>query len=538
MTNKKSNLIKEYMKTIKSFEISSETYRWWKNFFALYPLSYYDILGQRENFVKENPNTDVDLYIHIPFCFKLCTYCYYYKEMFNKDKIIWYAKFVEDYIDFIAPAFRWFKFKNLYIWWGTPSLLNENLLENLLKKIKESFEFDPMASMDFEWNPLSLSESKIKILNKYWINRVSMWVQTLKQDILAQNNRWYQTLDSIKNVIENLKKHNIEDINIDLLIGLSEDEKEDFLYSLEVFSKLDINTIVAYWLSPTSEYIKKFFENNQEKFFKNLNLQVDNIHKSLSKEIHKFNFEHYNIDKESKHCRWFNVRPKKCQKNAYSDIWNNSILGIWPSARSYINWKLIYNQISHIPEKFEWRNVDILWKNIVLEDEILFNIIIDIRDKGMLDKIDFKNKFGIDIFEKYNESIDLLKNENIIKIYEEKIYFEDDVEKKVFGAMSFFSEEEIEKKLFYETKKWKHIIFEFDGNRILMTIWKNMNIYISNQINNKNIKKYHLFLKYIKSVYNIYQNNKENNEKTLVNFFGFVSQKNHFGKELKIYLWK
>jgi len=63
-----------------------------------------------------------------------------------------------------------------------------------------------------------------------------------------------------------------------------------------------------------------------------------------------------------------------------------------------------------------------------------------------------------------------------------------------------------------------------------------MNIYISNQINNKNIKKYHLFLKYIKSVYNIYQNNKENNEKTLVNFFGFVSQKNHFGKELKIYL--
>lgn len=530
----KIGFLKKYLKTIKSFELLSETFWGGKTSFSFYPLSNEYILQQRKSFVKANPNEKINLYIHIPFCFKFCSYCRYYKESYDKEKILKYEQYLEDYIDFISPAFDWSKISSLYIWWWTPSILSDELLEKLLNKIMGKFVFSQDASLEFEWNPTSLTISKIKILSKYWINRVSIWVQTLNEEVLTKNNRWYQTLSSIKNTIKNLRDHNIEDINLDLLIWLSEDEKKDFLYSLNILSSLDINTIMAYRLIPTEHYIKTFFQDDKKLFYEYFNTQLEDLHKNLSETISKYNFLNFDIDKQSSHCRIFNLKDYKNSRNGYTDM-SNSLLWIWPSSRSHIKGNLTYTQISAIYENFDLSKITLIWKEISMFDEILKKIFILIRDKWCIDVSMIFQEFWIDIFSLYKEEIGYFKKKKLLKISQNKIYFDTDLVNKYFTAISFLPDDDLQKRIFSSFKIWEHIVFEFDESRIYVNYINTINIYIQSDINKENIDKYYIFVKYIKMIYNIYLKREKLEKFDLYDFYKFLLKKNYFWSGLKIF---
>ncbi len=505
MIENKKIIIDKYISNITTFDLFSETYRWWKEQKLYLPLSYNYIFSKWEDFIKMNPDWVIDLYIHIPFCLKLCSYCNYYKTLVEENSLDKYVlDYLIPYLQNISIIFEWFKFNSLYIWWWTPSIIGLKLLEKLLSFIENNILFVEWAEKTFEWNPISLSEKKIEILSKYWINRVSMGVQTLNNKVLIKTNREYQNLEIIKKVINKLNNFWISNINIDLLIWLDNNEKDDFIYSLWVFSKLNISLITTYWLTPTSSYLLKHFSWDKNMFYANLNNQINSIYDELTKIISKFKFESYNISKLSNHCWQFTI--KNCNtKTSYTDIWNNSILWIWPSSRSYINWSLVYLTLEYIPINFNIKFVDNLWKKINSYDEMLLYTIINVRDNWFINTDYIYKNFSLDFKNIFSQEIEFLLKFNYITIKDNNFIFSENVNKKYYSILFLFDLIKLDIKDFLNSKEKRGNYITLSSNNIeLILNIKNDNVFIfvdKEKININNIYRYYFVILNIKKIY-------------------------------------
>lgn len=181
------------------------------------------------------------LYIHIPFCTNICSYCDFSKVFYNEDLVNQYLfkleKELENYnIDNIT---------SIYIGGGTPTSLNEEQFDRLLNMVSK-YHRDNM-SFAVEGNIENLSEEKIKLLTKYQVNRVSLGVQTFNDDLLKELNRNHQKKDVLE-VINNLIKYNIKDINLDLIYGLPNQTVEMLKEDIDIITSLPITHISTYSL--------------------------------------------------------------------------------------------------------------------------------------------------------------------------------------------------------------------------------------------------------------------------------------------------
>ena len=196
------------------------------------------------------------LYIHIPFCNKICDYC-------DFTKLQYFRNFASDYLKALKDELKSYKIKNLktiYVGGGTPTALEDDLFLELLQMI------DPYTKgvneYTFEANPESLSLEKIKMLKEHGVNRISIGVQTTNDKILKAVNRDH-TFEQVKTAIKNLKDNDIDNINVDLILGLPHSSKKIFKKDLKNVLSLDIKHISCYGLTVnphTALYNKGFKE--------------------------------------------------------------------------------------------------------------------------------------------------------------------------------------------------------------------------------------------------------------------------------------
>ena len=181
------------------------------------------------------------LYIHIPFCQTICTYCDFNKFFYNE-------KMASKYIEAVKKEIEEYQIKDvtsIYIGGGTPTALNEAQLEELLSFV--STLHNESHSFALEANVENLTESKIKILKKYGVNRISIGVQSFNQNLLKIMNR-HHTYEEVLEKITLLHKYEIDDINIDLIYGLPTQTKEMLEEDLDKFLSLDVTHISTYAL--------------------------------------------------------------------------------------------------------------------------------------------------------------------------------------------------------------------------------------------------------------------------------------------------
>jgi len=137
------------------------------------------------------------LYLHIPFCKTLCSFCYY---------TVLPGRGIEQsqsYLDYLlkemalyAPVVRDQCCESVYIGGGTPTYLDEALLARLLGAIREQFNLADNAEISIEAAPGTLSRSKLRLLGELGINRLSYGIQTLDEELLASMNRHYRVADA------------------------------------------------------------------------------------------------------------------------------------------------------------------------------------------------------------------------------------------------------------------------------------------------------------------------------------------------------
>ena len=152
------------------------------------------------------------VYIHIPFCSNICSYCDFAKVYYN-------SKYINNYLDKLEIEIKE-RYKNevvdtIYIGGGTPSSLSYLELKRLLDiikvfKVKDDFEYT------IESNVESLDIDKIKLLKDYGINRISLGVQSFDGKCLKILGRKHSKEEVFK-CIKEIKSCGLTNINIDFM---------------------------------------------------------------------------------------------------------------------------------------------------------------------------------------------------------------------------------------------------------------------------------------------------------------------------------
>lgn len=197
------------------------------------------------------------LYIHIPFCKNLCPYCHFYSIV--NDDISLQFRYVDALIE-EAKSLDNKNFDTIYIGGGTPSALNINALERLLKGIDDTVLYSGME-FSIEANPESVSDDFISLINNSRISRVSLGVQSLYDDVLKLLGRIHSSKQAEKAACKILNIN--KDLNMDIIYDIP---YTDNLKSIETLKRvIEINPchISAYsYDAEDTGYLKGFDSDN------------------------------------------------------------------------------------------------------------------------------------------------------------------------------------------------------------------------------------------------------------------------------------
>ena len=125
----------------------------------------------------------LELYLHIPFCIKKCDYCDFLSGPSTRAGQESYIYALLREIEAVSKLEKR-PVDTVFIGGGTPSVLECDVMEELLQGLQENFHFSPDAEVTIEANPGTLTPQKLALYRKYGINRISIGLQSPKDEEL------------------------------------------------------------------------------------------------------------------------------------------------------------------------------------------------------------------------------------------------------------------------------------------------------------------------------------------------------------------
>ena len=210
-------------------------------FFILHQLkgkryTYDEVTGKMNEKIRH-------LYIHVPFCATICSYCDFCHLAYNHDTVERWLKAFGKELE-VKDINR--DCETIYIGGGTPSCLGYDQLERLLELLK------PYASSAKEYtieiNPETVDEAKINIMKEYGINRVSIGVQARQKRLLELMNRHHDD-QLVEHVITMFRDAGITNISCDIMYSLPGQSMDDLKDTVEWLAGMDIPHLSLYSLT-------------------------------------------------------------------------------------------------------------------------------------------------------------------------------------------------------------------------------------------------------------------------------------------------
>ncbi|MCW6655342.1 radical SAM family heme chaperone HemW [Aerococcaceae bacterium NML201296] len=178
------------------------------------------------------------VYIHIPFCKKICHYCAFNKYFYDGQPVDKYLVGLDTEMAlYEIPSTT--VMDTIYVGGGTPSCLNREELTQLLQSIERRIAYNEQTEYTFEVNPGELTPEKCRLLRDYGVNRISMGVQTFNDKLLraiGRNHRQHH----IYQCIDWLRHAGFENLSIDLIFRLPGQTMADFDDSLTKALSLEL----------------------------------------------------------------------------------------------------------------------------------------------------------------------------------------------------------------------------------------------------------------------------------------------------------
>ncbi len=151
----------------------------------------------------------------MPFCAQKCSYCAFYSEASSGDVVNRYVDALVRELEMVADDLRP---RTIFFGGGTPSLLNLHQWEKILCAM-ERWQLTGAAEWTVECNPATVSLDKAKLLRDFGVNRISMGVQSLDEDLLDRLGRVHSRQMVFKS-FDILRKAGFDNINVDLMFAI------------------------------------------------------------------------------------------------------------------------------------------------------------------------------------------------------------------------------------------------------------------------------------------------------------------------------
>jgi len=192
---------------------------------------------------------DLVLYVHLPFCARVCGYCLLAsRPSGGRERIRRYLRALEREMAAMAPLVAPLSIDTVHIGGGTPTLLTADELDGLLTQIRAHFSLRAGAPMGIEAHPTTTTRDKLDVLVRHGVGRVSFGVETFDETALRAVQRDDQTEAKVRAAIAAAKEAGIAEVNIDLLAGLPHETVSSFTRSVEL----------ALTLEPTSMSVNRY----------------------------------------------------------------------------------------------------------------------------------------------------------------------------------------------------------------------------------------------------------------------------------------
>lgn len=196
------------------------------------------------------------LYVHIPFCPKVCPYCSFYKEASDRNKTNAFLEAVLAEAEMAADGLRP---QTVFFGGGTPTALSTKQLDFLITGLRERVDFSDVREFTVEMNPATVSLEKAAALLALGVNRVSMGVQSWSDRLLRTLGRVHSAAQARRSY-EILREAGVTNINLDLIFGIPGQSAGEWRDSLDITVGLEPDHISAYCLTyeEDTEYFEKF----------------------------------------------------------------------------------------------------------------------------------------------------------------------------------------------------------------------------------------------------------------------------------------
>lgn len=190
---------------------------------------------------------NIQLYVHIPFCVKKCSYCDFLSFTSTQEEQKSYVEALINEIKACAAFGKECMISTIFIGGGTPSVLEGALMEQIVTTIRNTFQVQINAEITMELNPQSLSEKKIQHYKNCGINRISMGLQATNNDELITLGRVHN-YETFLQCYESLRANGFDQINIDLMSAIPGQNLVSWEETLDKVLELKPEHISAYSL--------------------------------------------------------------------------------------------------------------------------------------------------------------------------------------------------------------------------------------------------------------------------------------------------
>lgn len=343
----------------------------------------------------------IGLYIHIPFCKSKCPYCDFFSIKMNDEEMNRYVNKVIDRFD---------KYCNddivldtVYFGGGTPSTLGTERIAKILNAINDKFTVDENAEITMEMNPTSKELINFTVLKECGLNRLSIGMQSAVESEMKLLGRTHSQEDVI-NTVNQAKKSGIDNISLDLIIGVPTQTKESLKYSMDFCKSLGVKHISAYILK--IEEGTKFYTIKDS-----LNMPSDDeqaeMYMYVSEYLESIGYSQYEISNyslegfESKH----NTKYWRCKE----------YIGIGPSAHSFYNGERFYYNRSFEEFYNDKTNFDCIGGT---EEEF---IMLNLRLKRGLIFKEYEEKYNKKFPEEIIKKAKILEKAGLLTVDKEKV---------------------------------------------------------------------------------------------------------------------
>lgn len=334
------------------------------------------------------------LYVHVPFCQHICSYCDFCK-VFYDEKWAWdYLKALSFEIKDKALSTS---YDSIYIGGGTPTALTYQQLQYLFELLKPFSK--QVQEYSIEVNPETMDQEKLELCFQNGVNRLSIGVQTFRDDLLKKIGRVH-TSKQVLELIKDAQTIGFQDINIDLMYGLPDQTLEDVQADIQQLCQLDIGHVSYYALILEDHTI-----------LKNMNYQpLDDEEDAkwyhfICQELKKYGFHQYEVS------NYYRYKPS-LHNLVY---WHyQDYEGIGLSAHSlkkhhrYENTKSLTRYLNH-----HYLENDI---PLSMEDCLFEKIMMGLRLNEGISLEEMNRLFDIDFQVKYQDVITKYQNMNFLEI--------------------------------------------------------------------------------------------------------------------------